>query len=430
MLAQISERFTLIVSSYDDSLPGLHAAPPNPWPEPLVLELLEGVRLGSTGDEIAVGWINSFLNYLHEYGFLTEAIRDRASVLPLLPVREARTNASQRLSCQEWEESVRALGLFAPDGQSADWARLLCAIFPGWSCYIASGIGLPLWFTGARPPLCDACQSSQDRLDADHLSEALLLVPELVEAFASQPRRDLEICLAMRFVLHGKAPHAKEGADLLFLPSTHQGQQIWSRLIEQLLDYDGGNDSWRLLHCQWAPLLSPQLARELNISTIDADGAWEALTDPQINLHDLEFSTDRWLTSDVYPLIQGLFQAAQSRQQDPIPLLRKLRLHTLRGHPNRRVSVADGDGQLADGFVLDKPNFESGLPGDLLAIWQKFLAETKVVMLIPQEDLASSVQEQMFQKVDTEVHPMWLSSIGTSLFGVLLSLICPVTGHL
>lgn len=401
MLAQISERYTLIANTRDGSLPGLHAAPPNPWPESLVLELLEGIRLGSTGDEIAVAWINSFLNYLHEYGFLTEAIRDHASVLPLLPVREARTNASQRVSCQEWQESIRALGLFAPESQSSDWARLLCATLPGWSCYIAGGIDLPLWFTGVRPPLCDASKAAKIVLTQTTLG-GFVARTELVEAFASQPRRDLEMCLAMRFVLHGEAPRAKEGADLLFLPSTHHGQQIWSRLIEQLLNNDGGSDSWRLLHHQWAPLLSPQLARELNISTIDADGAWEALAGPQINLHDLEFSTDRWPPNDVYVLIQGLFQSAQSRQQDPIPLLRKLRLHTLRGHPNRRVSVADGDGQLADGFVLDKPNFESGLPGDLLGIWQKFLAETKVVMLIPQEELASSVQEQMFQKVDTD----------------------------
>jgi hypothetical protein len=293
---------------------------------------------------------------------------------------------------------VNALSLFAPDGQSADWARLLCAALPDWSCYIASGIGLPPWFTGSRPPVCDAAKAAKIVSTQTTLGD-FIARSNLLEAFASQPRRDLEICLAMRFLLHDEAPHAKEGAELLFLPSTHQGQQIWSRLIEQLLANDGGKDSWRLLHHQWAPVLSPQLARELNISTIDADGAWEALAGPQINLHDLKFSTDRWPTNDVYALIQGPFQAGQSRQQDPIPVLRKLHLHTLRGHPNRRVSVSDGDGQLADGFVLDKPNFESGLPGELVAIWQKFLVQTKVVMLIPQEDLASSVQEQMFQRV-------------------------------
>ena len=113
----------------------------------------------------------------------------------------------------------------------------------------------------------------------------------------------------------------KRVQSLLFLPSTQQGQQIWSRLIEQLLENDGGNDSWRLLHDQWAPLLSPQVARELNVSTIDADGAWAALADGQVNLHELEFAADLWPSNDVHALMQGLFQAGQSRQQDPIASL-------------------------------------------------------------------------------------------------------------
>ena len=401
MLAPISEQVTLIAGGYGGSLPGLYSNQPALWPEPLVLQLLEDVRLGSTGDEATVVWINNFLNYLHEHGSLTETIRNRASVLPLLPVRDARTNMPQRLSRREWLEAVETYGLFVPDSQKVDWVGLLCAALPNWSCFIASGISFPQWFGGTCPPTCDGVTAARIVLTQTSLG-SFIPRARLMEALASLPHRDSEICLAIRFILHAKGLHAKESAKLLFLPSTQQGQQIWSRLIGQLLENDGGNDSWRLLHDQWAPLLSPQVARELNVSTIDADGAWAALANGQVNVHELEFAADLWPSNDVHALMQGLFQAGQSRQQDPIALLRKLRLHTLRGHTNDRVSVADNDGLLAEGFVLDKPNFESTLPATLLAIWQKFLAETKIVLLIPPEDLASSVQQQIFQRFDAD----------------------------
>ena len=92
--------------------------------------------------------------------------------------------------------------------------------------------------------------------------------------------------------------------------------------------------------------------------------------------------------------------------------------------------MADSDGQLAEGFVLDKPNFESGLPGDLLAIWQRFLAKTKVVMLIPKEELASSVQEQMFQKVDTDGASYLVELDWNFIVRRSLELIRPATGQL
>ena len=401
MLAPISEQVTLIAGGHGGSLPGLYSNQPALWPEHLVLQLLEDVRLGSTGDETAALWINNFLNYLHEHGSLTETIRNRASVLPLLPVRDARTNMQQRLSRREWFEAVEAYSLFLPDSQKVDWVGLLCAALPNWSCFIASGTSFPQWLGGTRPPTCDGVTAAKIVLTQTSLG-SFIPRARLVEALASLPHRESEICLAIRFILHAKGLHAKEGAKLLFLPSTQQGQQIWSRLIGQLLQNDGGNDSWRLLHDRWAPLLSPQLARELNVSTIDADGAWAALVDGQVNVYELEFAADPWPASDVYALMQGLFQAGQSRQQDPIALLRKLRLHTLRGHTKDRVSVADNEGLLAEGFVLDKPNFESTLPATLLAIWQTFLAETKIVLLIPPEDLASSVQQQIFQRFDAD----------------------------
>ena len=49
MLAPISEQVTLIAGGYGGSLPGRYSNQPALWPEPLVLQLLEDVRLGSTG---------------------------------------------------------------------------------------------------------------------------------------------------------------------------------------------------------------------------------------------------------------------------------------------------------------------------------------------------------------------------------------------
>ena len=290
MLARISEEFTVIAGDSAGALSGLYYSTSSRWPEDLVLQLLEGVQLGATGDEATADWLNRFLNYLHEHSALTSAIRDRVSVLPLLLARVVRTNASVRLSAREWVESVKADRLFGPDNQSGGWLGLLCAALPNWSCLVAAGGGLPQWFTGSPPPICDATTAAEIVLTQTVLGNFVHRT-KLVQTFASLAERDAGQRLAMRFLLHANVVHAQEGAQLLFMPSSQHGQEIWSRLIEQLLKNDGGTDSWRLLHDQWASVLSTQQQRELNVSTIDSDGAWAELMKGQVNLFELSSHT-------------------------------------------------------------------------------------------------------------------------------------------
>ena len=401
MLARISEKFTLIASDDDGSLPGLHYDKSSLWPEDLVLQLLQALQLGPSGDGATVDWLNRFLNHLHERGTLSPAIRERVSGLPLLPARVARTNATVRLSAQEWLAAVEGKRLFASHSQTDHWLGLLCAALPDWSCFVATTVGLPQWFTGTHPPVCDPIMAAGIVLTQTSLG-SFVHRTKLVQAFASLAERDPDQRLAIRFLMHAIALHAHEGAQLLFMPSTQHGQEIWSRLIEQLLKNDGGADSWRLLHTEWASVLSPQQQRELNVLTIDRDGAWAELMKGQVNLHGLEFPSDQWSTNDVCALLQGLFEAGRSRQGDTVTLLRKLRLHTLRGQLTERVSVDDEDGRLSKLFVLDTPTFESGLAPDLQPLWQQFLSETKIVERLPDNSLASTVQRQLFGRADAD----------------------------
>jgi hypothetical protein len=401
MLAQVSEESTLVVGDDDSPPPGLHPNKASPWPEDLVLQLLEDVHLSSAGDEATAAWLNGFLNHLYADGVLTDAIRDRASALPLLPARVARTDAPVRLSAGDWCASVEAQRLFAPDSQTERWLDLLTAALPDWFCRVASSVELPQWFTGPRPPICDGIVAAKIILTEASLG-SFVDRRNFVEAFASLPSRNPEKLLAMRFLMHASAAHAHEDAKPLFMPSTQHGLEIWPRLIEQLLKTDGGSDSWCLLHDQWASVLSAHLQQDLNVLTVNADGAWSALIDKQVDFFQLEFPPDRWPTDDLCLLLQGLFQAGQSksRQDDTLALLRKLRLHVLRADPNNRVSVADEEGRLGELFVLNTPNFE--VAPHLQALWEKFLAETKIVERLPGSDLASKVQEHIFERAEAD----------------------------
>lgn len=400
-LAAISETEILVARASDGLFPGLHNDTNSRWSEELVLQLLRDVQLGSTGDETTAAWLNDFLNQLYENNTLTPSIRDRASVLPLLPARVARTNASVRLSPREWFASVEAGNLFAADNQTGSLLGLLCAALPEWSCLVATDAGLPQWFTEPHPPICNNTHAATVVLGQTRLG-SFVDRKNLVKAFSSLTRRDSGLCLAIRFLMHANAPHVRDSAKSLFLPSIQHGEQIWTRLIGQLLKNDGGADSWRLLPPEWASVLSQDLQQELKVSTIDATGAWHELIKGQVDLHALEFAPDHWSADDVCALLQGLYQAGQPRQEETLALLRKLRLHTLRGQNNARVSVANSEGQLGEFFVLNSPQFEAGIPSGLQSLWQKFLAETKIVERLPAANLAYAVQQLVFQRADDE----------------------------
>jgi hypothetical protein len=185
---------------------------------------------------------------------------------------------------------------------------------------------------------------------------------------------DADVRLAIRFLMHGSAPHARDGNSLLFMPSAQPGQLIWSRPIKQLLEHEGGEHSWRLVGQEWAGVLSVQVQHALTVSTIDENGAWEELMTGQINFVALDFPISEWSRGDVSAVLQGLFQAGQANGDDTLALLRKLRLHTLRGRPMDRVSVADADGQLDKLFVLNTPTFETTIPPDHMPLWERLSA--------------------------------------------------------
>lgn len=403
MLAAISEIQPLAVWEADNTLPGLHNGKSSPWPEELVLELFKDVQLGSTGGDKTAAWISHFLERLHENGSLTPRVWELVSSLPLLSVTDLRTKASRRLSAQDWDSFAQSGQLLAASNAGGEWFHLLCDVLPEWSCLVAPTCVLPRWFTGQRPSTCDGVTTASIVLAHPNLGAFPARV-RLLEALAPLSVSESDVRLAMRLLMHGSAPHARDGTSLLFMPSAQPGQSIWSRLIKQLLDHEGGEHSWRLVAQEWATVLSVQVQHALAISTIDEKGAWEELMTGQIDFDSLDFPISEWSGGDVAAVLQGLFQAGQANGDDTLALLRKLRLHTLRGRPMNRVSVADAEGQLDKLFVLNTPTFETTIPPNLIPIWERFLSDTRIVECVQHNPVASTVQQQLFKRTDEDGH--------------------------
>ena len=117
-----------------------------------------------------------------------------------------------------------------------------------------------------------------------------------------------------------------------------------------------------------------------------------------VDSQSLEFAPNEWPINDVSALLQGLFQADQSKLEETLTLLRKLRLHTLRGHPNERVSVADDVGQLGELFSCWTPGIRCRIPATACSLWREFLSETKIVEQLPANPVASAVREEIFRR--------------------------------
>lgn len=398
-LGSLSEELTLVAGDEEVGLPGLQFAEPSRWTEAQVLQLLDNVQL-DPGDDAAPTWINRFLGYLHAHGDLSSAIRERASELPLLVVQDARKKTRARISGREWLTLVEGHKLFRADGGSTKWTSLLCEVLPTWSCFLATE--LPRWFDDSGPPICNGTTAAQVVLEATEFGN-FVDRKQLVEALTPEIHFGQTVARAIRLLMHANPSYARDTEKSLFLPSTQQEQQIWARILEQILARNGGADSWRLLHVQWALVLSPQLQHELNVSTIDAKGLWTELVSCGSGVDALEFPIEQWSTDDVCTIFAGLFQAGGPSQQDEtVSLLRKLRLHSLRGQPNQRVSIADEEGSLSNLFILNTQDFETDLPPGLEALWQAFLSETHIVDEISSDALASAVQRQMFRRTDAE----------------------------
>ncbi|MCC7376082.1 MAG: hypothetical protein IT581_15595 [Verrucomicrobiales bacterium] len=397
-LAGLSELVTIVARGSDESLPGLYHSEAEDWPEDLVLKLLEDVELNHS-DRAPAEWLNGFLTSLRDKDSLTHALRERVSTLPLLPVRVTSTGEHRRISGTEWNAAIAAGQLFAPAAQTDGWLRLLHPALPGWSCLTAEWT-MPGWFMGQYPPLLNAPAAAAAVLAHPTLGGFRELT-ELVRHFISQPGMCDLVRLAGRYLMHGDAAQARSGQPLLFMPSTQPSQLIWSRLIKQVLIHEGGENSWRLLHQQWASVLSLQAQQDLTVSTIDAQGAWEELMTAQADFGTLEFPAEHWSDADVSALLHGLYQAGHSDPHGTLALLRRLRLHNLRGQHKERVSVAAADGELGDLFVLHTLNFEAAIPKEIVPLWERFLSTTKVVDRV-EGGLAATVQQELFRRSTAE----------------------------
>lgn len=219
----------------------------------------------------------------------------------------------------------------------------------------------------------------------------------LVRALAQQTFPSAELTNAMRYLMHGSSQHARDTQNL-FVPSLQPGQRIWAKLIGQILSGEDSEHSWRLLDTEWGTELSPQIQHRLRIYTVDAEGAWSELLNGLVDVQMLSFPNDESPFHDISNLLKGLFEAGQNERDVALPLLRRLRLHTLRGQAGERVSIADKDGELEEHFVLDKATFESELPKDLLPLWQSFLVDTKIIERLPENDLGATVQKYLFER--------------------------------
>jgi hypothetical protein len=393
-LAAISKERNLVLQSASD-VAGLHKSPPSAWPENLVLRLFQNVKPNAVRDEATANWVNAFLDSLCERAPLSPAVYDCVCDLALLTVTDVRTKSVRRVSAREWTRLSEGGDLFADGNDSRQWLRLLCDALPAWSGSVTSML-TPRWFSSSQIPYC-----------SNHNAAAVVLRQEtlgrfqdrlaLVSRFAQTPLSD-EVCLAMRFLMHTDASNSR-AVDSLFLPSTQQNEQIWSRVINQLLEAGGGANTWRLLDSEWSSGLSPLLQNQLKVSTINAAGTVKELSTGQVDADVLRFPPDEWSSTDVSALLKGLFEAGQVNRSTTLCLLRRLCLHSQRGQAGERVAIAGGqDGRLGELFVLDKLGFEDGLPWDLRPLWQRFLSETKIIVRLPDNDLASTVQRYLFEQ--------------------------------
>jgi hypothetical protein len=397
-LRQLSEELILVAPEDDEPAPGLFRDTPSCLPETRVLELLGNAQMEFS--ESTAEWINDLLNHLHDQGALTPAIRDCAMDLPLLHARNARSDALLRLTGSQWLESARGLNLFGESSQTKLWTGVLCAALPQWACFI--DLTPPRWFKGSYPLALNVNTAAEIVLGETVLG-GFHERARLVEGLAPHTHLYKVTSSAIRFLMHGDPAHARDSEKMLFLPSTQHGQHVWSRLIKQLLRKDGGSDSWRLLHDQWAPILSQQVQREVHVCTVDASGAWGELVRCGSALENLEFPADEWSIDDICTIFEGLFQAGgQSQQERTIWILRTLRLHPLRGRPHQRVSIVDPVVGLSDLFILNTRDFERDLPEHLHALWQTFLSDTYIVEDLPADRLASTVQRCVFRKTDAD----------------------------
>jgi len=392
------ERFLAVRG--DDRAPGLYVDEYGRWPEDLVLRLFRSIQPDSPLDDDTATWINVFLDDLWKSRSLTPTIRDNIVGLPLLSVTDARVRCSRRISVREWISFSANGRLFVHEVTKEPWLSIACDALPQWSCVVPSSHAAPSWFEPLIRPTLDAEAAAAAALTQTTLGD-FMARSALVRALGQQSLPSAEVTAAMRYLMHANPQNARSDQSL-FVQSPQHGQHIWSRLIGQVLKAEAGEHSWRLLNAEWGAELSPHIQETLRIYTVDAEGAWNELSNGSGDVGTLSFSPEEWSSRDVSTLLKGLFEAGQNRRHRVLTVLRKLKLHTQRGGQNDRVSIADPGGALDEHFVLDKAIFEQELPNALLALWQSFLVATKVIERLPENDLASTVQKYLFERPNAD----------------------------
>lgn len=395
-LQRVSQRLALVIGSDDSTLRGLWVGKPSNWIDQDVLEVLDAVTLTSNDFDTA-SWVNDFLDYLHDHGGLSAAVRQRALELPLLTIRGIDSQSRTLITGGRWFELRQCQMLFGESG-NPKWIRLLADSLPNWTCFLSSEN--PRWFREQVPAPCNATTAAQIVLDQESLGE-FIPCKKLVEALLPEVAFSRAITPAIRFLMHGDTCHKGDTKELLFV--AEGSQNIWARILEQLFEKQGGSQSWRLLAREWTQVLSPQAQLEVNVSAVDANGVWTELTSNEDLVSKLDFAPAVWSTAEISSLLEGAFQAARDRAESERSLcvLRQLHVHSLRGR-DQRVSIADSDNQVSNDFILNTPGFDTGIPENIRPLWDLFLSEACIVETLPSDTFAATVQRNLFQKMDSD----------------------------
>ncbi|HYD16451.1 MAG TPA: hypothetical protein VEB03_00440 [Candidatus Nanoarchaeia archaeon] len=395
-LQRLSQRLALVIGTDESTLHGLWVGKPSNWTEQEVLEVLDGVTIGTADSDTAL-WLNSFLDYVHDHGGLSSAVRQRALELPLLTVRGIDSQSRTLITGERWFELRQCQMLFAESG-NPKWIRLLADSLPNWTCFLCSAT--PRWFREQVPASCNAATAAQIVLNQEALGE-FASCKKLVEALLPEVAFGRAIAPAIRFLMHGNVGHKGDTKEVLFV--AEGSQNVWARVLEQLFEEQGGSQSWRLLAREWMPVLSPQAQLDINVSAVDANGVWTELTTNEVFVPQLVFPPATWSTLDICALFEGLYQAGKSNSDSErsLCILRKLHIHALRGR-DQRISIADIGGQLSDDFILNAPGFDNGIPECVQPLWKLFLSDAYIVETLPSDSFAATVQRNLFQKTDSE----------------------------
>lgn len=365
-----------------------------PLPEAAVLTLLRNATLSGDESEDACGWVRRLAEDLHARGHLARSARTVLNELPLLVACEFSSERLVRLTPAQWSQGVAELQLFrgpAKDHMLAKVAEAVPSCRP--------------WLSHEPPP---TWTDVQDAGPLDYLAAAMIV--SSAESLGSSEARhrlalellphldDTAVRSAVRYLIHASSRHASDGSSLLFIADADPSS-VWRRLVGSLLALDGDN-TWRMVEGRWAQQLTPAQRERLGVRLLDASSCLVELKRHGADVGSVDFGPQDWSDHEVAQVLEDLHNAGRDDLAGTEDLLRRLRVHQLKGAAGR-VAIADRTGGLDSSFVLDGPDFSSQLPSDLEAQWRPFLHQAKVVERL-EEGIAASIQERLFTVADVE----------------------------